>query len=682
MMDGIGNNAGAEAGRRAWEQYMAQVAAHNARPLPPHLRPPMPPQPQPYVPQVGSPFDAQRSIERMRRANEQAKKLQQNTQQTFDSMMDSGRDYVDQQRQERDDNMMAGVAGDIDSMWNAQAAQAQAAPIAIPDPMAGLPSSEQGGQEAMAQMLKEKQGRAKRDRQFQAGEKAFHDKIQEGVNQDLAGVQVELPVPEFELDMGPAYDQEAVEAYAGKAKTKLAADHSRTFGGDRPGDRGNLLPDADPARVPSGFSENSEAPLPGEETLPPGVAAWNDRRAKAGVRNGLDTLEEAWYADQDPMRPDFATWVQRKGIHPDMPIEEANARLDDIVSESLQGTPENMGKGWKDSRQKHQELVDKRNHQQQLELDRRGQKWVKDTGKRFAGQIGVESLSAAYQQGLQEAISKGSKNPHLDAVRSANASLVNGLRAGKSQQIRMNVKQDADQYNRAFSMGLPKAIVKGLDGLADAATPDDKFRALTVLHAQAPMMGFDKMAAMIAKGQIDNQALGAWAQQMGGRPSFDSDFARWNNQPLSETSYAGLMNMAQQQAGPNATPEQIQEKARQIGTGRATQAVQAMMTDGAQINPGDATFVRQLVGDMDFDGFAQTFGLDTRNQRARMLYEKVTGRPVGIRMFDDAPAAIGGAVAGVAGAIGGLMADPLGWMRPKQPPAQAQKPAAEPDPFA
>jgi hypothetical protein len=465
----------------------------------------------------------------------------------------------------------------------------------------------------------------------------------------------------------------------------MAADQARTFGSGRPGDRGNLLPPDAPAAVPKGFSENSEAPLPGEETLPPAVAAWNDRRAKAGVRNGLNTLEQAYESafDRDPTLPDFATWVKNQGIVPDMPIEDANARLDAIVGESIKSEPGALpGKGYKDDRQKHQELVDKRAQQQQAALDLRGRQWVRDTSKRFASQIDAGRVEKIYQEGLQAAIASGSKNPHLDAVRFANANAIDGARNEKSQKIALNVKQQSDQYNRARRMGLPQQIVTGLDGLADAATPDDKFRALSVLHAQAPMMGFDKMAAMVAKGQIDQQALGAWAQQMGGKPSFESDFARWNNAPLSTGSYAGLVNLATGMAGAGATPEQIEAKVRELGTGRATQAVNTMMA-GGMIGEGDVQFVRQLSSGMNFDQFAQTFGLDTQSRDARMAYEKITGRPVGIRMFDDAPGWIAGRISDAAGAAQQAAGVVGGWLRGKpQKPAQAQKPAAEPDPFA
>ena len=662
--------------------------------LPPHFYPPQPMPPQAYQGRpMGNPFDVRASIERIRRANQQAQQLQQNTQRTADSLMTAGQDYSDQIRQERDTQIDANLEQSVGDIWGGQVAQAQAQPVPVPNAMAGLPSPEGMTEGAMAGMRAEHKGNKKKDRQWQAGLKAADNRQMDAVGQEAADIPISMPadIPELDLGMtatGPRYDQAAGEAVARGAQTAMAAEQARNFGSDIPGDRGDpdkVLPEDKAPAVPRGFSENSEAPLPGEETLPPGVAAWNDRRAKAGVRDGLETLRQVYDSafDRDPTLPDFATWVERQGILPDMPVEEANARLDALVGDSIKQEPGAIpGKGWKDARQKHQELVEKRQAQQQQQLDHRGRKWVDDMGKRFAGEIGVGSIRAAYQQGLQEAIANGSKNPHLDAVRSANASVVDGLRASKSQRIRLNVQQQADQYNRARRMGLPQSLVIGLDGLAHAASPDDKFRALTVLHTQAPMMGFDKMAAMVAKGQIDNQALAAWAQQMGGKPSFEADFARWNNTPLGPTSYAGLINMAHQQAGAGATPQQIEEKARQIGTGRATQAIQAMMAPGAAINPGDAAFVRQLSGDMDFDTFAQTFGLDTRNPQARMVYERVTGRPVGIRIFDDAPAAIGGVLAGAGQVVGGAVDWLRGQFAPRPPAGQANKPAAQPDPFS
>jgi hypothetical protein len=672
---------------------------------------------------MGDPFDVNASIERIRRANQQAQQLQQNTQQTASSLMAAGQDYADQQDQERDTQIDANLDQAVGDIWGGQVAQAQAQPMPMTNPMAGLPSPAGMTEGAMTGMQAEHKGNKKKDNQWRAGLQAADNRQMDAVGQAAADIPISMPAntPDLDLGMtasGPRYDQAAGEAVARGAQTAMAADQARDFGSGRPGDRGDpnkVLPEDKAPAVPSGFSENSEAPLPGEETLPPGVAAWNDRRAKAGVRDGLETLRQVYESafDRDPTLPDFATWVQRQGILPDMPVEEANARLDELVGQNLQEdrlrsahgrakqqdpnvpdfetwvrkngpqaaalagqekTEPLAGKGWKDARQTHQELVEKRQAQQQQQLDHRGQQWVTDMGKRFAGEIGVGSLRAAYQNGLQEAISKGSKNPHLDAVRSANASVLDGIRSEKAQRIRLNVKQQADQYNRSRRMGLPQQVVIGLDGLANASSPDEKFRALAVLHTQAPMMGFDKMAAMIAKGQIDQQALGAWAQQMGGKPSFDSDFAQWNSQPLNETSYAGLMNMAHQQAGAGATPDQVADKARQIGLGRATQAVQGMMVPGAPMSPGDVTFVRQLSGDMSFDEFAQTYGLDTRNERARYVYEKVTSRPVGLRL-EDAPAAIGQAATSAWNWARGLF---------DGPPAsgQAKKPAAEADPFA
>ena len=125
------------------------------------------------------------------------------------------------------------------------------------------------------------------------------------------------------------------------------------------------------------------------------------------------------------------------------------------------------------------------------------------------------------------------------------------------------------------------------------------------------------------------------------------------------------------------------DKARQIGLGRATQSINAMMVEGAPVPPGDVSFIRQLSGDMSFDEFAQTYGLDTESPRARGLYQRITGRSVGVRLSDDYLEPGMEALGRFGTRLREGAATVVGWASRKKKPAQGQaKATPEPDPFA
>jgi len=89
------------------------------------------------------------------------------------------------------------------------------------------------------------------------------------------------------------------------------------------------------------WTDPASAPLPGEETLPPAVAEWNQARASSGSGGGIDALRTAYdIAERNvPSGKTFDEWVSAQmeahGVDAQAHPMEAQAALEKIVSQNL-----------------------------------------------------------------------------------------------------------------------------------------------------------------------------------------------------------------------------------------------------------------------------------------------------------------------------------------------------------
>jgi len=102
-----------------------------------------------------------------------------------------------------------------------------------------------------------------------------------------------------------------------------------------------------------GWGDAADAPLPGEETLPGSVAAWNQQRASAGLSGGLDDLRNAYevemrQGDQSVAATaglSFEEWLHHHGVTEDLPPHEAGNRLNEMLSRNLSQFPDHKAPG-------------------------------------------------------------------------------------------------------------------------------------------------------------------------------------------------------------------------------------------------------------------------------------------------------------------------------------------------
>jgi hypothetical protein len=595
-------------------------------------------------------------------------------------------------------------------------------------------------------------GDARRSKDKAAGDAVVQDQRQAQGNSFPVGTAPNPVAPRMEL---PPEIPNASNASGGR---RAAATAQRERQAGRKGPGGGW---ADPAGT---------KPLPGEETLPPTVAEWSQQNGGSTAK-----LERAYQIESDAgLIGDmhFGEWLQHKGLKPNMRPEEAGAKMDEIVAESLINHPDGdpLGRGWKDNRvnedddsilagrkgvpdgipldlmtpeqkakiaydvdgtprtarggyyvwdqtagengayvprgmtqdnmaaarkaqaegnyrkeamlygidihaygdndamlkadvarerKRHERMAssgyeasdvagggtrykpgaelrykeDMRNRDQSIRtLTKRWAKEMKDSG------VSGKDLENLYMSAYQRAAQAGHQNPHAAAMQELNSEQLNGFRLRKEQNVALAVQQDRDQYNRSVRFGIPKAIVTGLDGVSSATTAQDKANAFMVMHAQQPMMGWDKMAAMLVRGDMDAAALDRWIAGTVGQAKDPGKKHRENinsvsSKPVGDTTFAEWGTLAQQQLGPGAKPEHVRALHVQIAQPQAAEIVQR----NGQPTPEEINYVRQCTSDMDYTTFCHYTGINAKDPASRAKYTNITGKPPGIQLptFSD-----------------------------------------------
>jgi hypothetical protein len=404
-----------------------------------------------------------------------------------------------------------------------------------------------------------------------------------------------------------------------------------------------------------------EAPLPGEETLPPAVAAWAQRRADRGM-GGLNALRERYHREvpEDARTGgihSFESWLTRQGLRDGMPTQEAMSLLNKLSPMDAQ------------------------------HAERRREQYVNTMMKRHAEYLAKNGIT---RQQLYDAYDGGTRDdktgdPILSGSRAANRTIINGMKDLRDQQIAINVRKNADQVNRGRSFGVPTGAIKFFDSLQEAKTPAERANIFALAHRSQPHMGWDKMAAMLMKGEIDNDALSQWAGRFGSPQEQPKPMDRIAENAEAITSNFGNPGWEDQARshsmsvrGQGVKPTETEADIKQF----AVNGTRRILMSGGSLTPEQKVAAQRSFDGSSISAFANQLGLKPDDERLPQMYYAI---------FDKAPPASfwgapGRAVAAGANAFSNGVRSLIGsFGTPMAPSAWAAAPPPTslngPDPF-
>lgn len=418
-------------------------------------------------------------------------------------------------------------------------------------------------------------------------------------------------------------------------------------------------PAAAPAPEPE--ARTVDAPLPGEETLPSSVAGWNQRRADRNM-GGMNALRAAYErevgGDNREKGVTFENWLSSKGIKEGMGIRETDAILNGLSPMDQQHT------------------------------DRRRDQFLET----FSGRWGAEMQSRGITTGdLEEVYDKAAAadktgDPIMAGNRAVNKMFRGGMASQRAQQTRISINNRADQQNRARNFGMPIGTIQFFDSLQSANTPQERANILMLAHQSQPQMGYDKMAGMLMKGEIDNEAMSHWAGQMGGATASSGDDklanisknaatinANWGQDGYEDQAHAHAVGVL----GKDAKGTDVAAKEKEMSIDGARPVI---MSD-QPLTPKQKVLAQRVFDDSSIEAFAAQLGLKPNDPRLPKLYEKVFDRAPSPGWLAQGAQAVGGAMGamsrGVRGLLGIPVSSPQAWAGAPAPPTSLNGP----DPF-
>jgi len=588
------------------------------RTLPPHVSSRIVPGPG----QAG-PFDVGASLARIRAAQAASMESQKGTEDMQAANMDMNtesnlahetRDAVPAMQAARGMRLTTPVVSDEDAAMHR--AEMHRDPGALSQEQQAQQLSEARGRREAEQAWAQSQRNKKEDeaKAKQDWDNAWSlDDLERQVDQDVKG-----PISQAVREATPAWDEPIIavdrQAEANNARTGQLEQDSAMMSADV--DRADL----DNSILENDGTEPTDAPLPGEEALPPSIARWSRLRAEQGL-GGLNRLQRRYMAEVPEgsrTTMNFETWLGTKGVNAETDYAVARGRLNEIAD-----TKDAVDSEGKRVQARTNTEVYARKKEQFLERAR-----VRFANEIASGQMTMEELEKAYNDGVSAGATDNEGNelsdPTLAGARGANRTLLNKLRGNQKAQIAVNWKNRQDQRGRASTWGMPLAQVQFFDSLQRAQTPQETANVLMLAHQANPNMGWDKAAALMMKGGLDQNALQQWAANQGGPKGVDKfggDLNSIQSGPVDGTTLQRL-RMAVDGSIKEGTPP---EEAKKIHL-RAQQPIAQRIVD-KQEQPSDPEMLvlKQMTEGMDARQFFSFTGLDPRDPRSQAIYKEVFG---------------------------------------------------------
>ena len=436
-------------------------------------------------------------------------------------------------------------------------------------------------------------------------------------------------------------------------------------------------------------SEPEEAPLPGEETLPPEVAAQNHRRSRGapGGLRGLDGMPslDLSAAMEDGIvtqgeinasrdRQQAATDARHSDFERTMLGQSDAERHQQILNrkpaspsplppaDPVQEQFDLQNKAWRDYLNRHGIAPEEAPHVQWQagpdgnkqvargpdgkalpkadaggrDSDRAKNRFFQTINRRYGQQIQRGGLDIGEFESIYDAAA--AQGGHMAGIRAVNAAIDSpgGLRNNRDLQLQANVDRRNEQINTTQAMRDPRrGAAMFYQSLASAQTPEDQAKVLMLAHYHQPQMGWGQAAMMLQRGEMDSRAMAQWAEAQAAmreppRPTGPQAIANDVTNQLSNIgpgTTAALQQIANQ-AMPGAKPEQVQAWISQ----QALPAVQQILRLGRPITIHEAALIRAAIPEPGYAlEFAQAAGLDMNDPQVANsingLYQQVYGKP-------------------------------------------------------
>jgi hypothetical protein len=142
-------------------------------------------------------------------------------------------------------------------------------------------------------------------------------------------------------------------------------------------------------------------------------------------------------------------------------------------------------------------------------------------------------------------------------------------------------------------------------------------------------MGWDKIGAMLMKGEIDNDALDRWAQANGGakQDAFDqmgANSAEIANGPLNADTFGKARLEVERRAKANGMKPAEQRAAL---ANEMLPSIRNHIRNGTPLGVGEVSIASQVLSTEPAD-FAYQIGLPPNDPRVPQLYQQIHGRPM------------------------------------------------------
>jgi len=613
----------------------------------------LPPQPSSRIvpaPDGKMPFDIQGSLDRIRAAQAQAQAQQAQAQADKDAL------ETGHMNMNRESNTFRDTDGIGKSYETAKNISLHLGPQLTEDDYRapGAPTQKEQAQqlaEASKQMFMERERKAAEQGasmpdDWDSLQKGFDEQIGADIGRMTPKPRAE-PKPVSLLDFTDEYIEERTQD-AHESARDLAKKDAESF------ENGMLLDEASP----------QDAPLPGEETLFPSIARWNDYRAMSGNR-GLSSLQRR-YMEEVPEGTrgmmTFEKWLMSHGVTADTEYNEARAKLNLLADNRLVRDAKSGDMVAQPSNKQHYDLKKKRF------LDEAARRFAVELGlPKEQGGITMAEIEAAYDAGVKtgavDSYGDPMNDPHLAGVRGANSTILDGAKRNRTAQIEVNLKRRRDQMGRASTWGMPLAQVQFYDSLQNAQTPQEAANVLILAHSQDPSMGYDKAAALLMKGQLDQASLQQWAAGQGnsvkGVNKLGSDLQGIYNAPITAATLPQLQAISATLPGQeNASPAEKKKTYLEIQRPLARKVAAKKEEPTAD----EFALLQSATEGMSPEEFYKYLDLDPKDPQSEAIYKAVFGKAPPRGFFPT--------LSSIGEFFGSGFPSPAAWAGQPEPPAE------------